>query len=115
MEPVGAAHPALQVPGIGQLDHDTGVAQFLAELQRNALAGLAERHQHNRGRRRERLVDEQCESLDAGRPADPRHRRTAHHLDQPVIAAAGKHRPLCAEIGGDELENRVGVIVETAD
>ena len=39
----------------------------------------------------------------------------AQALDQPVIAAAGDHRALGAEILGDELEGGVAVIIEAAD
>src|SRR3546814_5398769 len=40
--------------------------------------------------------------------------RAAERLDQPVIAAAAKHRALRAQPLGDELERGVAVIIEAA-
>ena len=113
-DPVGPPHAALQIAGIAELDDEPGVAQLLGELQRARFGRLADRHQRDRPRRRRRLVDQHRQPLDAGRPADPRHRRPAHQLDQPVITPAGQHRALRAEIGRDELEDGVRVIIEAA-
>ena len=103
-----------RLPGIAELDDEPGVAQPSASTSMPRFGGLADRHQRDRARRRRRLGDQHRQPLDAGGPADPRHRRPAHQLDQPVVAAAGHHRALRAEIGRDELEGGVGVIVEAA-
>ena len=59
-------------------------------------------------------VDQHRQALDAGRPADAGHRRSAHHLDQPVIATAAHHGALRAEVRRDELERRMGIVIKAA-
>src|SRR3546814_8406345 len=54
-----------------------------------------------------RCVDQHRQPLDPGGPADCGGMRAAERLDQPVIAAAAKHRALRAQPLGDELERGV--------
>src|SRR3546814_18572038 len=61
-----------------------------------------------------RCVDQHRQPLDPGGPADCGGMRAAERLDQPVIAAAAKHRALRAQPLGDELERGVAVIIEAA-
>ena len=58
---------------------------------------------------------EHREAFDAAGPADGRGGRAAHGLHQAVVAAAGEDGALGAEMGGDEFEGGVAVIVEAAD
>ena len=54
------------------------------------------------------------DALLAQRPADGRRGLTAELRDQPVVASAGAHRILRAELGRHPLENGVRVVVEPA-
>ena len=60
-------------------------------------------------------VHQHGEAFDPGGPADRGGHRAAHFGDQPVVAAAGHDGALGAELGGDELERGVAVVVEAAD
>ena len=53
-------------------------------------------------------------SIPAAQPTAGGH-RAAHFGHQPVVAAAGHDGALGAELGGDELEGGVAVVVEAAD
>ena len=40
---------------------------------------------------------------------------SAHLFDQSVIPAAAADSPLCADVGGDKLENGLGIIIQTTN
>ena len=80
-----------------------------------AFGGIADRDDGDRGRGRRGCVHQHGQALDPGGPADGGGQRAAHFGDQPVVAAAGHDGALGAELGGDELERGVAVVVEAAD
>ncbi len=92
----------------------TGVAQGLGDDQRPCLSGVPDRDHRDLPRRRRRLGNQHRQPLDPGGPADSGQRRAAHDLDQPVVTSAAHDRALRAEIGGNELESRVSIVIETA-
>src|SRR5215469_16655245 len=111
---VGALEVLLHVAGIGEFDREAGATQFLRQHQSAAFAFLAHRDQRHRARLTRRLGNHQRQTLDARRPADARRLGTAHHAHQSVIATAGEHRALRAELGGDKFEGGVRVVIEAA-
>src|SRR5690242_17043539 len=112
---VGPLQALLHVAAVAELDDEAGAAQLLGELQRWKRGILARRDDGDRPPLGLRLLDQHCQPLDAGGPADRGKRWAAHDLAQPVVAAAAHDGALRAELGGDELEGRVDVVVEAAN
>src|SRR5690348_1637716 len=109
---IGAPHALLQIARIGEIDRETGAPQLLRQRQCALLAVVADGHQRNRPQRRRGLGDHQRQSFDARRPADARRFGTTHHAHQAIVTAAGEHCALRSELGGDEFEGGVRVVIE---
>src|SRR4030095_12461571 len=111
---VGALHALAHVAGIAEVGRQPGTAGFVGETHRFALPFLSDRHQSERPARLRLLLEQHHAALDAAGPTDARSFRPAHDADQAVIAAAAHHGALGPEIGGDDLEAGVAVIVQPA-
>ena len=64
---------------------------------------------------RGRRVHQHGQAFDARGPADGGGHWAPHLRDQPVVTAACHHGALGTELGGDEFEGGVAVVVEAAD
>src|SRR3546814_7966039 len=73
---------------------DTNTAKIGKYLLRGDFRRLAHRHDGDLDAFSFRCVDQHRQPLDPGGPADCGGMRAAERLDQPVIAAAAKHRAL---------------------
>src|SRR3546814_2234484 len=94
---------------------DTNTAKIGKYLLRGDFRRLAHRHDGDLDAFSFRCVDQHRQPLDPGGPADCGGMRAAERLDQPVIAAAAKHRALRAQPLGDELERGVAGIIERSE
>ena len=112
---VGAFQSPAQVAAIGHLRADAGMPQRSAATVSAAASALspigttATVAGAGGG-----AIQQHGQALDARGPADGRRRRAAHLLDQTVVAPARHHGALRAELGGDEFECGVAVVVEAA-
>ena len=61
-----------------------------------------------------RRIDHHCEPLDPRSPSDGWCLGSAKGFDEPIIAAARKHRALGAQSIGNEFERGVAIIIESA-
>src|ERR1700730_3715409 len=112
VDPVSPAHAACDVPGVTKIHWTVVIPEPLRESQLRWFRSFPNRH-HGDGARRSRwFVDQHCEPLDPSSPAHTGQCRPAHHLDQPVIAAAAHHGALRAEVCCDEFECRMRVVIE---
>ena len=114
VDPISPPQASREIPRVPKIDRETLTAKILGELERRGFPHLTDRHQRYRARRWGWFVDQHCQPFDPSGPADTRQRWPAHHLDQPVISAAGHHGSLRSKIGGDEFKGGVGVVVEPA-
>src|SRR5206468_3324678 len=100
VDPISPPQASREIPRVPKIDRETLTAKILGELERRGFPHLTDRHQRYRARRWGWFVDQHCQPFDPSGPADTRQRWPAHHLDQPVISAAGHHASLRSKIGG---------------
>ncbi len=118
LQPVGPLHLRLERSA---LVLDLGVQsrppQVPKQLERREPRGFAQRgHEHigPGGGNLQLLGEREDEALDAGRKANAHPVGAAQLLHQAVVTPAAEDRVLGAELAGEDLESRPGVVVETA-
>ena len=89
--------------------HKTPILRRLSEPDQHDLVTNGPRNLHAE------LVHDEQQPLHAEPEADRRHFGTAEFLDQTVVATAAAQRSLRAWHAGDDLEHRLGIVIEPSD
>ncbi len=98
---------------MAQIDAIPGAPQFLGQFQGRSLRRLTDGDYRHRSASGRRSAAQHGQTFDSRGPAHAGRLWAAHHADQSVIAAAGHHGALRAQMFGGELKGGVAVIVET--